>query len=229
MSSEITRRPLKVRHSRLANTCARWLTRARVTPNAISVAGVVFAGIGAGCCAVVASSPEPIRQAVGLILAAVMIQLRLWCNLMDGMVAIEGGRRTPCGELYNEIPDRFSDAFSLVGAGYAAAPLLWVVPLGWLAAILAVITAYVRALGASLGTGQHFAGPMAKPARMATLTIALPVEALLRIQPRFSGWAVSAALIIILAGTALTIAGRIRLIARGLEQAHRSPETSPSE
>lgn len=43
------------------------------------------------------------------ILAAVFIQCRLLCNLFDGMVAVEGGKSTPSGELFNDIPDRVAD------------------------------------------------------------------------------------------------------------------------
>jgi phosphatidylglycerophosphate synthase len=69
--------------------------------------------------------------------------------------------------LFNELPDRLQDGVLLVAAGYAAgAP--W---LGWLATALAISTAYVRATGAYLGFGQDYSGPMAKPHRMAALTI----------------------------------------------------------
>ena len=42
--------------------------------------------------------------------------------------------------------------------------------LGFAAALVAVFVAYVRALGASVGAGQCFLGPMAKPQRMALMT-----------------------------------------------------------
>jgi phosphatidylglycerophosphate synthase len=83
------------------------------------------------------------------------------------MVAVEGRRGGPTGDLWNEAPDRVADAAIFIGAGYAAGscPLL-----GFTAALLAVFVAYVRALGASVGAGQIFIGPMAKPHRMAALT-----------------------------------------------------------
>ena len=62
-----------------------------------------------------------------------------------------------------------SDALILVGAGFAASSAPW---LGWLAAIMALLVAYLRALGAAAGAGQAFEGPMAKPQRMFTLTLA---------------------------------------------------------
>ena len=49
-----------------------------------------------------------------------LIQLRLAANMFDGMVAIETGKASPTGAIYNEIPDRVSDAAMFLGAGYAA-------------------------------------------------------------------------------------------------------------
>jgi len=49
-----------------------------------------------------------------LILAAVMIQGRLICNLLDGMVAVEGGMSSPAGPVFNELPDRISDTPKLL-------------------------------------------------------------------------------------------------------------------
>jgi phosphatidylglycerophosphate synthase len=101
--------------------------------------------------------------------AAVCVQLRLLCNLLDGMVAIEGGKSTASGALFNEIPDRLADALFLVPLGYASG-YLW---LGWLAALLAVLTAYIRVLGGALGQPQNFGGILPKQRRMAVLTVAL--------------------------------------------------------
>jgi phosphatidylglycerophosphate synthase len=166
------RRPIRARSSGWATLAAAWLARSGISPNQISMASMVFALLGA--LAFGAS-----RWNVWLLLAAAAcIQLRLLCKLFDGMVAVEGGKRSAMGELYNEIPDRISDALFLVAAGYTTA---WP-ELGWAAAVLAVGTAYVRAFGASLGNGNDFAGPLAKQQRMALLTaacIAAPVEHLI--------------------------------------------------
>ena len=90
------------------------------------------------------------------LLAAGLVQLRLLCNLIDGMVAIESGKGSPLGELYNEIPDRLSDAATLVGLGFAAGSVPW---LGFLAAILAVFVAYVRAAVKIAGGAAGLLGP----------------------------------------------------------------------
>jgi phosphatidylglycerophosphate synthase len=154
-----------------------------------------------------------------LLVAATMIQLRLVCNLLDGMVAIEGGLKTKSGELYNDVPDRISDPLILVGAGFGVAWGVWGPTLGWLAATLAILTAYVRVLGVSVGTPAYFLGPMAKQHRMAVLTVACVVgvvESVL-LQP-YVGHAVGVALVVVAAGSALTVARRLRRIASDLER-----------
>ncbi len=164
-----SRRPLKTRQWAFFQRTAAALADASVSPNAISLASIAF-GVGAGIAlAATAFVSEPFSQRMLWIAAAVFIQLRLIANLLDGMVAVEGGRKSATGELFNEIPDRIADPAILVGAGYALGghPLL-----GFVAALLALFVAYVRAIGASVGAGQQFLGPMAKPHRMAVLTVA---------------------------------------------------------
>lgn len=74
-----------------------------------------------------------------------MVQGRLICNLLDGMVAVEGGLRSPVGAVFNDLPDRVSDSLILIGAGYGLAGFITYAPqLGWAAALMAVMTAYVR-------------------------------------------------------------------------------------
>lgn len=187
---EMSRRPLKSRDTRWAKVLSSWLARRRVTPNAISVAGMVFATAG-GAGFVLAGGTIP--WAAGLGLGVAGAQLRLVCNLLDGMVAVEGGLKGKAGDLFNEAPDRYADIVLLAGAGVAAGQI-W---LGWMAAAAAVLTAYVRALGASLGQGQDFSGPMAKPQRMFFLTLGA-LGAILH--PPVLGWA----LWVIAAGAFLT-------------------------
>ena len=149
----ITRRPLKSRDTKWAGAVASWLARAGIRPNVISVAGTFFAA-GAGVCFWFAGhTVQDWRWSVLLMLAVCGMQLRLLCNLFDGMVAIEGGFKTKAGEIFNELPDRFSDAFIFIGAAYSVPEFAWTHELGWAAAVLAVITAYVRALGGEHGRG----------------------------------------------------------------------------
>ena len=131
------------------------------------------------------------------------------------MVAVEGGKGSPVGALYNEIPDRVADTAFLVPLGYAAG-LPW---LGWAAALAATMTAYVRTFGGALGPAQDFGGVMAKQRRMAALTVALLAQAV-----EHALWGTSYSLLaaawIIMAGSLLTVATRTLGIARRLNAQH---------
>src|SRR6267378_6106264 len=173
----LTRRPIRARDTSWARATARWLAKIGLRPNQISILSLVFAAIAGGCLGLT----DRVRTgpAAWLFLAAaICIQMRLLCNLFDGMVAVEGGFKTKSGEIYNELPDRFADALVLVGAGYSFGSSAQLITLGWAAAIFAVLTAYVRTLGAAAGTAQYFIGPMAKQQRMAIITVACVCAAL---------------------------------------------------
>jgi phosphatidylglycerophosphate synthase len=204
------RRPLKSRNTSWAAATARTLARMGLKPNQISIFSVVFAA-AAGACFVFAADAEPPLKIALFLGAAIGIQCRLLCNLFDGMVAVEGGLRTKSGEIYNELPDRIADAFILLGAGYATHGWKYSAELGWAAALLAVMTAYVRALGVAAGASQQFCGPMAKPHRMATMTVAAVLSAgeVLRQWP---SRAIPAALGLIVIGCLWTMIRRTRRI-----------------
>jgi phosphatidylglycerophosphate synthase len=161
MNSHEARRPLASRSTRWAASLATSAGRAGLTADGISVGSLFFALIGS---AGLLWLPAPWN----LVACAAGIQLRLLCNLLDGMVAIEGGRRSAVGALYNEVPDRVADTLFLVALGHAI-DHAW---LGWLAALAAAVTAYIRVLGGTLGLPQDFRGPMAKQHRMAVFTLA---------------------------------------------------------
>jgi phosphatidylglycerophosphate synthase len=160
------RRPIASRNWRVSQLIAEYLASRGVSPNAISLAGMMC-GIAAGA-ALVATSYSGRWTWVTWLAAALLIQMRLLANLFDGMVAIASGRASAVGELYNEVPDRVSDAATLIGAGYAAGGI---VALGYLAACAALFTAYIRAIGKAAGASQEFCGPMAKPQRMFVMTV----------------------------------------------------------
>jgi phosphatidylglycerophosphate synthase len=142
-----------------------------------------------------------------LLVAAASIQLRLLCNLLDGMLAVEEGLKSTTGEIFNDLPDRVADVVILVSAGYAAPDVVYAAPLGWAAAVMAVFTAYLRVLGGSLGLTQYFIGPMAKQHRMFTLTVvtlSAATETLTDAAPR----AIPLGLAAIVVGSILTAARR---------------------
>ena len=210
------RRVLAIRNAGWPRIFARWLGRIGVRPNAVSIAGVVFA-LGAGVAFYLVPEVRLVGGRAGLlIVAAASVQLRLLCNLLDGMLAVEEGFKSKTGEIYNDLPDRVADVFILVGAGYSARYLPYGATLGWAAAALALFTAYVRMLGASLGVTQRFIGPMAKQHRMFTLTVftfLAAAETLIGMPPR----AIRAGLGVIVAGSIVTAFRRTRRIAVEVE------------
>jgi phosphatidylglycerophosphate synthase len=210
------RRPLKTRQRAWAQGVARVLTRAGIAPNAISLASLVFATI-AGVCLGLTPRTEGIARPALFLAAAACIQLRLLCNMLDGLVAIEGGRKTVYGEIFNDMPDRFADVVILVGAGYSITNVSWGHELGWLAAVLAVMTAYIRLLGGSMGVPQYFLGPMAKPHRMALLTAAC-VLSVFENYIGLRGKTMALALILMVAGMLVTCVRRTRRIVADLKQ-----------
>ena len=209
------RRVLATRKAAWAQGLARWLGRIGVRPNAVSIAGVAFALFAGLAFYFVPSVGEGARIAC-LLAAAACIQLRLLCNLLDGMLAVEGGFKSKTGDIYNDLPDRLADIVILVGAGYSIRHQAYGLTLGWAAAVLAVFIAYVRALAGSLGVTQHFIGPMAKQHRMFTLTLFTLIsvaEAVFGMPSR----AMRIGLAIIVIGAIITAIRRTRLIARELE------------
>lgn len=206
------RRPLASRDTQWAHALAGFLARRGASPNGISLAGLVAGLSGGAALAATAINDEWPRRLCWLAGAA-CIQLRLLANLLDGMVAVATGRTSRVGELFNEVPDRLSDAATLVGLGYAAGGCP---ELGYVAALFAMLVAYIRAVGKAAGAPNIFVGPMAKPHRMALVTItavvcaALPPDWLERYHP--GAWALG----VVIAGAALTAVRRLRRIAAHL-------------
>jgi len=177
--------------------------RRRVSPDLISAASIAVAALG---CAVLLGLPA---SPWTYLACALCVQLRLLCNLLDGMVAIEGGLKSPLGGLWNEVPDRVADSLFIVALGYAAG----VPSLGWLGALAAAVTAYIRVLGGTLLGVQDFRGPMAKPHRMALMTGTLVVAAV-ELGWRGTHWTLMAGSALIAVGSILTCGTRLAAQAR---------------
>ena len=210
--AESPRRYLRTRERRWPRTIATALGNWGFRPNGVSVLSIVFA-VAAGFAlwrfGIVGGDW---RLLVG---AAAGIQLRLLCNMLDGLLAVEGGFKNKLGDLYNEIPDRFADVAILVGAGYAVYWMPYGELLGWSAALLAVLTAYVRLLAGSLGAQQLFIGPMAKQHRMFVVTVGCLVGAAEYVQfgTARSLWI---ALLVVVAGSLVTFGRRLARLAAEL-------------
>lgn len=178
MAVDENRRPISQR----SHGWAKWLTgvlvKSGVSPNFISFTSIIWASLAGLCFYAIAVSPGWIDRLLLCLGAALFCQLRLLANMMDGMVAVEAGKASKDGMIWNELPDRFADIAVLVGAGYCVAEVgLADAALGWAAAVAAVMTAYVREVGRAAGAPADFSGPMAKPHRMFVMTMAALIAA----------------------------------------------------
>ena len=213
-NNEGSRRPLASRDAGWARSVAHWIAGTPLTPNAISMLSMVFAA-AAGLALVFLPGSDGSTRILILVVVIAGCQLRLLCNLFDGMVAIEGGKRMADGAFWNEFPDRISDIIIFPCMGLAAG-VPW---LGWAAAALAVLTSYIRELGSANGLVADFCGPMGKPQRMAAVT----VVTLVAIAGEFGGLdqktVFQFGLWMIVIGTAGTISRRCANMISGLRQA----------
>jgi len=167
------RRTIKTRDRKWAQNIAKFISKLNISPDAISILSVFFALCSGIMFCFIGQKilPEKLYFLIPLS-AIILMQLRLLCNLLDGMVAVECNKHSVLGDIYNEFPDRLSDSFIFVGVGVGGQTVLSLV-LGLLLALFAMFTAYTRVLGGAIGTKQYFLGPMAKQHRMAFLTVTM--------------------------------------------------------
>ena len=210
-SSPTDRRPLRARDAGVWIPTAYFLARRGLTPNAVSIIGLA-AGIFAGLLFASTSYFEPgVHQRMVWLLAVALVLFRGACNILDGVMAVETGKCTPVGLLWNEVPDRISDGAALIGAGYAfgGVPVL-----GWGAALVAVLVSYIRVQCRVAGAPVDYSGPMAKPMRMLVIcgasvwTAIVPVSWYSRWGPDGEWGVMAMALILIIAGGVVTIIRR---------------------
>lgn len=209
--TENGRREVASRNTLWANSFAKWLSLSNITPNQISVMSVVFSAIGGGMLFYSSIVNDSTFYYIAFIVFIICIQLRLLCNLFDGMVAVEGGKKTPNGDLYNDIPDRFSDIFLIIPTGYIAQGAG--VELAWLGGVLAVMTAYFRWIGAYKTQRHYFDGPMAKQHRMALL-IFMSVVGLFTVHVGYFRYVFLTGLIILNIGLVITLIRRLKFISK---------------
>ena len=155
-----SRRPIANLFRMTARAAVRICVRCRIHPDAVSYASIVAAGLAALCFWQAAQFPWL------LLVGPLFCYVRLWLNMLDGMVALASGKASLRGEILNDLPDRFSDVLIFVGVAHSGlcAPIS-----GYWAAILALLTAYVGTLGQAVGVQREFSGLMSKPWRMVML------------------------------------------------------------
>jgi phosphatidylglycerophosphate synthase len=156
------RRPIAQTFRRTAHAAVRWCVRLGIHPNLVSYSSMVASAAAGLCFWQAEAAPALLLAAVGF------CYLRLWLNMLDGMVALASGTASRTGEIANELPDRISDVLIFVGVAHSGLchPLG-----GYWVAIFALLVAYVGTLGQAVGVQREFGGLMAKPWRMVALHV----------------------------------------------------------
>ncbi len=155
-----SRRPIAGLFRRTADLAVTLCVRWGIHPDVVSYGSVVAAALAAVC------FWQSGQRLALLVPACLFCLVRLWLNMLDGMVALASGKASPRGEIVNELPDRASDVLIFVGVAHSGLchPLG-----GYWAAIFALLTAYVGTLGQAVGARREFGGVMSKPWRMVAL------------------------------------------------------------
>ena len=156
------RRPIAGIFRTTADGAVRFCVRQRIHPDTISYASIVASALAALC--FWRASDVPLL----LLVAPFLCYVRLWLNMLDGMVALAANQASARGEILNDLPDRISDV--VIFAGVAHSGLVAPYTAYW-AGIFALLTAYVGTLGQAVGVQREFSGVMSKPWRMVALHV----------------------------------------------------------
>lgn len=209
-----SRRPIAQVFRNTANRATRACVWLGVHPDVISYTSIIASLIAAVMFLVSQRWPWL------LLLAPLFCFLRLWLNMLDGMVALASGKASRRGELLNELPDRASDVLVFAGVAHSG----WChEAMAYWAAIMAVLTAYVGVFGQAVGGRREYGGIMAKPWRMLVLAVASYATFVLRVLRGDSLviWSLSLfdlACIVVIVGCVQTIWVRLASILRGLRR-----------
>jgi phosphatidylglycerophosphate synthase len=157
-----SQRPIAQIFRRTGKGASNLCVRLGILPDAISYLSILAALAAAVC------FWKSGRNAWLLVIAPLFCYLRLWFNMLDGMVAVAAGKASVRGEIVNDLPDRISDVIIFVGVAHSALmnPLI-----GYWTAIFCLFTAYVGLFGQAIGGRREFSGIMSKPWRMVALSL----------------------------------------------------------
>src|SRR5580700_2483252 len=129
-----SRRPIAQTFRRTAEAATQLCVRLGIHPDAISYLSIL-AALAAAICFWKSGEIWSL-----LIFAPLFCYLRLWFNMLDGMVAVAAGKASARGEILNDLPDRISDVIIFVGVAHSG---LMNPMIGYWTAILSLFTAYV--------------------------------------------------------------------------------------
>ncbi len=203
-----SRRPIANIFRRTADAATRFCVRNGIHPDAISYLSIV-ASAGAAICFWKSGQTQWL-----LIIAPLLCYLRLWFNMLDGMVAVAAGKASRRGEILNDLPDRVSDVIIFVGVAHSGLmnPIF-----GYWAAIAAVLTAYVGLFGQALGVQREFGGIMSKPWRMVALHIGAWLALFLGDQSFASFAILDWTCLVVIGGSIQTMVVRLKRITAALQ------------
>lgn len=129
----------------LAYVCARPLVALRVTPNVITIVGMLLAAV----VPVIAWHWQAAAASNGwLWLAVVLVAVSGLLDNLDGAVAVMTGRTSQWGQVLDAVCDRVADAALLITFGLLGAPWLVVAS----AVLLSLVQEYARARANALGS-----------------------------------------------------------------------------
>jgi hypothetical protein len=148
MDNAIARPHFLLRWRNWTHNLGRFLAQHNVTPNDISLLGVIFAAT-AGAAFYFSLQPDALDRAILLLLAAAAIQLRRLSGRLHGIVLRESVQPRPHSIFY-DLPNLIAEALILVPAGYAVQNLPFGLELAWSAAFLGLFNAYVGQMGSGV-------------------------------------------------------------------------------
>lgn len=147
----------------LSETPARILTKAHLTPNAVTILGLLFNVFTAWVLA--------IEQ---LFIGGFLVLFSGWFDMLDGAMARMTGQTTRFGSFLDSTVDRLSEAVLFLGLliFYADGDHTIEVVLIYVAIIGSIMVSYTRARAEGLGLKGE-AGLLARPERVVLLTLGL--------------------------------------------------------
>jgi CDP-diacylglycerol--glycerol-3-phosphate 3-phosphatidyltransferase len=192
----------------LASRSVIGLTRTRITPNALTAAGVLLCGVAS-----VLVLFEGRNEILFFWLAAVVFVVGSLLDILDGALARAGGKTTPFGAFIDSTTDRVSEGFMLTAIAYVLAvhhrPVFVAVAMAAVAG--SFLVSYTRARAEALGL-RGDVGIGSRAERVVVITAGLVL----------APWGVLPWALVLLAGTAwVTVAQRVLHVRKQLMEANR--------
>jgi phosphatidylglycerophosphate synthase len=150
---------------------------------------------------------EPFSPTLFWSLGLLFCLLRIATTRIDAILDFQTVRQTEEEVFFIELPERVSDAVTLIGFGFAMGSSPW---LGLATALAAIFSAYTRSLAVMRGAKPKEAasGPMTRIHRLILVSISSVLMLIEPIRERFNTPVPQIALWVILFGCLLTIAVR---------------------